>query len=97
VAVVDEVTVSRTDGGTAVFRVTQVERFAKDEFPTDVVYGSIHHAGLRLITCGGLDQQSGTYDDNMIVFADLVGARTPDRRGAGTRHRLDDCPPRPIR
>lgn len=76
VAVDDEVTVTRTDGSTAVFRVTRVEQFAKVEFPTDVVYGDIDHAGLRLITCGGLDLQSGTYADNTIVFADLVGART---------------------
>jgi hypothetical protein len=56
--------------------VTRVEQFAKDVFPTDVVYGNIDHAGLRLITCGGLDEETGTFGDNTVVFADLVGANT---------------------
>ena len=52
--------------------MTRVEQFAKDEFPSDVVYGNISYAGLRLITCGGLDQQTGDYEDNTVVFAALV-------------------------
>ncbi len=28
---------------------------------------------MRLITCGGLDPASGDYEDNVVVFADLVG------------------------
>jgi len=71
----DEVTVVREDGRAAVFRVTRVEQFPKDEFPTAVVYGDIDHAGLRLITCGGsLDRQAHSYDDNVVAFARLVGA-----------------------
>ena len=70
----DEVTVAREDGSAAVFRVTRVEQFPKDEFPTAVVYGDIDHAGLRLITCGGsLDRQAHSYDDNVVAFARLVG------------------------
>ena len=68
----DEVTVARKDGSSAVFRVTRVERFRKDRFPTDVVYGDIDHPGLRLITCGGYDRQAGTYGANVIAFAELV-------------------------
>ena len=57
------------------FRVTRVEQFPKDAFPTAVVYGDIDHAGLRLITCGGsLDRQAHSYDDNVVAFARLVGA-----------------------
>ena len=71
----DEVTVARKDGSTAVFRVTRVEQFPKDKFPTAVVYGDIDHAGLRLITCGGaLDRQAHSYDDNVVAFAQLVSA-----------------------
>ena len=73
----DEVTVTRQDGSAAVFRVTQVKEYPKNNFPTDVVYGDLDHAGLRLITCGGaLNRLAHSYDDNIIVFADLVGTRT---------------------
>ncbi|MDQ4037381.1 MAG: class F sortase [Actinomycetota bacterium] len=69
----DEVAVERADGSTAVFRVTQVEHFPKDAFPTDLVYGDIPFAGLRLITCGGaFNAQSGHYVDNVVAFAELV-------------------------
>ena len=71
----DEVTVRRRDGSAAVFRVSRVARFDKATFPTSVVYGDIDHAGLRLITCGGLDKAQGRYDANVVVFADLVGLR----------------------
>jgi hypothetical protein len=68
----DQVLVRRQDGSTAVFRVTSTRHFAKDAFPTRRVYGDIGHAGLRLITCGGHDLRTGTYDDNVVVFATLV-------------------------
>jgi hypothetical protein len=69
----DEVIITRRDGSNPVFRVTRVARFPKDAFPTRLVYGNIDHAGLRLITCGGLfNSQSGHYEDNIVAFADLV-------------------------
>ncbi len=69
----DEVSVTRADGSVAVFAVTRVEQFAKDDFPTDDVYGDIDHAGLRLITCGGsFDDEAGHYVDNLVAYADLV-------------------------
>jgi len=68
----DEITVLREDRTVAVFVVTGVEQFAKDEFPTETVYGDIDHAGLRLITCGGsFDAGARSYDDNIVVFAEL--------------------------
>jgi len=73
----DEVRVSRADGSTAVFRVTGSGQFDKQAFPTELVYGDIDHAGLRLITCSGLDRRR--YRANLVVFAELTG-RTPDRR-----------------
>ena len=67
------VTVTRKDGSTPVFRVTRVQQFPKDQFPTKAVYGDIDHAGLRLITCGGpFNRQSGHYEDNVVAFADLL-------------------------
>ncbi|MFC0109986.1 class F sortase [Kibdelosporangium aridum] len=72
-AVGDEVSVSRQDGTTALFKVTHVEQIAKKEFPTDKVYGDTQGAELRLITCGGtFDHAAHSYKDNIIVYATLV-------------------------
>ncbi|MDX6254533.1 MAG: hypothetical protein QOJ11_867 [Frankiales bacterium] len=69
----DQVTVLRSDGSSAVFRVSVVEHFAKNAFPTQLVYGNIDHAGLRLITCGGsFDRSAHSYVDDVVAFADLV-------------------------
>jgi sortase (surface protein transpeptidase) len=77
----DEVLVERADGVTAVFRVDEVGRFAKADFPTTLVYGDVDHAALRLITCGGsFDRASGHYLDNVVVTATLTGSRGTGRR-----------------
>jgi hypothetical protein len=69
----DQVAVTRADGSKPVFRVTLVKQYVKDNFPTKLVYGNLNHAGLRLITCGGtFNSKSGHYEDNLVVFADLV-------------------------
>lgn len=71
----DGITITRRDGDTARFRVTHVERYDKDAFPTQAVYGDLDHAGLRLITCGGsFDARAGSYRDNVVVFAELSGS-----------------------
>ncbi|WP_233517940.1 class F sortase [Geodermatophilus marinus] len=70
----DTVVIDRADGTVATFRVDRVEKYPKDDFPTEGVYGDIDHAGLRLITCGGsFDEDTGEYLDNVIVFAHLTG------------------------
>lgn len=69
----DVVKVTREDGRTAIFSVTGVATYAKDRFPTEKVFGTIDHAGLRLITCGGTyDSAAHRYLDNVVVFASLV-------------------------
>ena len=69
----DEVTVDRADKRTAVFRVDSVQQFAKDAFPTQLIYGDTPDAQLRLITCGGtFDAAAGSYEDNIVAFATLV-------------------------
>ena len=74
----DVIAITRADGSTARFRVARIERFAKDAFPTDAVYGDLDHAGLRLITCGGaFDRQARSYRDNLVVFAELIGRDRP--------------------
>src|SRR3712207_8028178 len=70
----DQILVHRADGSVATFEVGRVERHAKDDFPTSAVYGAVDWAALRLITCGGdLDEDSGDYLDNVVVFARLAG------------------------
>ncbi|KIQ19916.1 hypothetical protein RU01_03025 [Rhodococcus sp. MEB064] len=69
----DVVTVTRSDGSASTFRVTDVEQYPKSEFPTEAVYGDIDRPGIRLITCGGeFDSAASSYDDNVVVYADLV-------------------------
>jgi hypothetical protein len=69
----DKIAVTRKDGSTPVFRVTRLDRFPKNKFPTALVYGNIDHAGLRLITCGGsFNSKTGHYEDNFVAFADIV-------------------------
>jgi hypothetical protein len=68
----DRISVTRADGTVARFVVDEVKRFPKDAFPTELVYGDLDHAGLRLLTCGGeFDDVSGHYLDNIVVFATL--------------------------
>lgn len=77
----DRVEVQRTDGSTAVFEVEHVAQYGKHEFPTEDVYGNIDHAGMRLITCGGVfDRASSSYEDNIVVYARFVSSHTtPDQ------------------
>jgi sortase (surface protein transpeptidase) len=66
----DPVYVRRADGTLAVFRVTVVRQYLKDDFPTSVVYGAVPDAELRLITCGGtFDYATGHYLSNTVVYA----------------------------
>ena len=71
----DMVNLDRADGSMAMFEVTRIERYPKNKFPSTAVYGAIDHAGLRLITCGGIfDTTSGHYEDNIVVYAALKRA-----------------------
>lgn len=67
------IVINRTDGKTAKFKVTNVEQFDQDQFPTERVYGNIDYAGLRVITCGGWFERSiQRYSHNTVVFATMV-------------------------
>ena len=71
-----EIDVTRADGTIAVFRIDGVRSYPKDNFPSLQVYGNIDHAGLRLITCGGVfDPSKSSYQSNIVVFASLVSTR----------------------
>jgi LPXTG-site transpeptidase (sortase) family protein len=74
----DTVEVHRDDDTTAVFAVDRVEQVAKDAFPTEAVYGPTDDGQLRLITCGGVfNESTGSYEDNVVVFGHLVEAYRP--------------------
>jgi LPXTG-site transpeptidase (sortase) family protein len=66
----DRLYVRRADGTLAVFRVTSVRTYRKDQFPTRSVYGPTPDAELRLITCGGtFDPSLHSYLSNVVVYA----------------------------
>jgi LPXTG-site transpeptidase (sortase) family protein len=66
----DAVYVKRADGTMVEFRVTAVQEYPKDKFPTQAVYGPTPDAELRLITCGGtFDSTTGHYLSNIVVYA----------------------------
>jgi len=71
----DSISITRADGVVAVFKVERVVEYPKARFPTHAVYGNLDHAGLRLITCGGLfDAARHSYESNIVVFASLVSS-----------------------
>jgi hypothetical protein len=58
-----------TTTGPVRFVVQSVQQYPKDEFPTDLVYGSVPEPSLRLVTCGGsFDRSIGHYRDNIVAF-----------------------------
>lgn len=65
--------IDREDGTTATFRVTALERYNRDEFPTEKVYGNLDYAGIRLITCSGTyNRDTLEYDRVLVVYGELV-------------------------
>lgn len=68
----DEIIVERTDGVAVTFEVTASERYEQNSFPTELVYGDLDYAGLRLVTCSGwYDRTTDRYSHNRVVFARL--------------------------
>jgi LPXTG-site transpeptidase (sortase) family protein len=69
----DKIYVKRADGTLAEFRVTSVQTYLKDHFPTQTVYGPTPDAEVRLITCGGaFDPATRHYLSNIVVYATEV-------------------------
>jgi sortase (surface protein transpeptidase) len=68
----DEIEVDREDGTTAIFVVDEIRRYDQQDFPTELVYGQIKHAGLRLVTCTGtFNRGIQRYSHNLVVYASL--------------------------
>jgi sortase (surface protein transpeptidase) len=69
----DDIYITRADGSTVHFKVTELEQFDQASFPTAEVYGNINYPGLRLITCGGtFSTATESYNQNTVVFATMV-------------------------
>ena len=66
----NEVFVENSDGTRQRFVVDDTQRFPKNQFPTELVYGPTALAELRLITCAGtFDNAERSYTDNLVVLA----------------------------
>jgi len=68
----DQITVETEDGTESVFTVVRGEQYAKDNFPTEEVYGNTSGPELRLITCDGFNSTTGLWQDNYVVYAVLA-------------------------
>ena len=69
----DTITVDREDGSRVTFAVDEVKSYPKTAFPTELVYGPSDKPSLRVVTCGGVfDQSAGSYLNNIIVFATMT-------------------------
>ena len=54
--------------------IEDLGRWAKSNFPSEIVYGPTPIAELRLITCGGVfNRSTGHYTDNIIAFGRMIG------------------------
>lgn len=80
-----EVHITRKDGRTITFQVRNVQRVAKDSFPTDAVYANTTTPELRLITCGGaFNHTTHNYLDNIIVYATMADPTSHPRSPEAT-------------
>jgi hypothetical protein len=78
----DTIDVTLADGDTAIFRVTGVREYLKENFPEKTIYGATGFAALRLITCGGaFDYATRHYLSSTVVFASLASYADPGRPG----------------
>ncbi len=74
----DTIDVTLADGDTAIFRVTGVREYLKENFPAKSIYGRADFAALRLITCGGaFDYATRHYLGSTVVFASLASRQVP--------------------
>ncbi|WP_308166648.1 class F sortase [Nocardia albiluteola] len=68
----DMIDVTRADGKTAHFKVTDVRMYLKTQFPDQLVFGPRGGATLQVVTCGGqFDQATKSYESNVVVYSSL--------------------------
>lgn len=67
------VNVELADHQTLTFSVIGIREYAKNDFPTETVYGARSYSALQLVTCGGeFDSQTHHYLSNIVVFTALT-------------------------
>jgi sortase (surface protein transpeptidase) len=70
----DAIEIALTDGGSLRFLVTDSARVPKVDLDVVSLFSPDGDPLLRLVTCGGaFDRASGSYQDNIVVTARLVG------------------------
>ncbi|HVE99281.1 MAG TPA: class F sortase [Mycobacteriales bacterium] len=80
----DRIDVRRTDGSVVQFTVQFTATYAKDSFPTGLVYQRTDEPTLRLVTCGGpFDRRAKSYRDNVVVFASASRVVPPPASAPG--------------
>lgn len=65
----DPVTVTRSDGATASYRVVEVERYDQQALPAPL-FARTGPERLRVITCGGEFDPGAGYEKNLVVTAE---------------------------
>jgi hypothetical protein len=69
----DQVHILRSDDSEVTFEVYGLEKYSKDAFPTEKVYGNTKGPELRLITCGGAyNHEKGHFEDNWVAYLRIV-------------------------
>lgn len=69
----DMIDVTRADGKTAHFKVTDVRMYLKSQFPDQLVFGPRGGATLQVVTCGGqFDKVAKSYESNVVVYSSLA-------------------------
>jgi sortase (surface protein transpeptidase) len=70
----DVVTIMRVKRKPVRYVIEDLGRWAKSNFPSEIVYAATPIAELRLITCGGVfNRSTGHYTDNIIAFGRMIG------------------------
>lgn len=73
----EEVRVVQNDGVELVFKIEKKGLYPQDDFPTQLVYGPISNAGLRIITCAGTyNRVTRHYSHDLVVYASLTRVET---------------------
>jgi Sortase domain len=68
----DRIEIDFDDGTSMTYFASEVSRFPKRNFPTDLVYRA-PSTDIRIVTCGGkFDRRTRHYIDNVIVLASPV-------------------------
>lgn len=68
----DSVDVTRHDGTVASFTIYRTDLVDKgEEFPTLDVYGNTTGPEIRLITCDGLNSETGILEENFVAYGEL--------------------------